>query len=176
VELQQTVRNSAPVSRRIAPGPAIFIGLNAIAHKSVEGEMDPNENDQRLKDVHQTIQDLAQKYKASDTKLINEIAEWMAAEVKRRKKLDHSEAANEIRQRLQNPLDALAIDRLKLIVGTQERNDRDGSIRQVYRLGPPVLRAFRELTRKTVRWGKNDRYWVAVKQKKPPPMADRVSP
>jgi hypothetical protein len=106
---------------------------------------------------------------ASDTKLINEIAEWMAVEVKRRKKLDHNEAANEIRQRLQNagPLDELAMDRLKLIVVTQERNDHDGSIREVYRLGPPILRAFRELTGKTVRWGKNDRYWVAVKQKSP---------
>ena len=177
VELQQTVRNSAPVSRRIAPGPLIFIGLNAIAHKTAGGEMDPKRNERKLKNAHlQVAVDLAQKRRASDTKLINEIAGWMAVEVKRREKLDHNEAANEIRQRLQNPLDALAIERLKLIVVTQERNDRDGSIREVYRMGPPVLRAFRELTGKTVRWGKNDRYWVAVKQKKPSPMADRVSP
>lgn len=53
----------------------------------------------------------------------------------------------------------------KLIIEVQERNDRDGSIREVYRFIPPLLEKFRGLTGNTVRWGKKDRYWVVVKPK-----------
>jgi hypothetical protein len=87
--------------------------------------------------------------------LINEIAEWMAAGVKDSGKLDHHEAANFIRQRRRDE-----VMKWKLIVETQERDDRDGSIREICQFSPPVLDKFRELTGKTVRWGKKDRYWV----------------
>jgi hypothetical protein len=94
----------------------------------------------------------------SSDKLIAEIVEWLAAEVKRRGTLNHHEAAKAVRER--SPY-------LKVIRGfisvDQERNDSDGSTREVYRFGPRVLKAFGGLTGKTVRWGKNDRYWVAVK-------------
>jgi hypothetical protein len=126
-------------------------------------EMDPKEKGREQKSRHLTlIVDLARSHNSARTKEINEIAEWMAAEVKRRGKLDHHEAANAIRMR--SPYLDVTGGR-GLILANQERNDRNDSIREVYRFGPPVLQAFRELTGKTVRWGKNDRYWVVVKPK-----------
>jgi hypothetical protein len=105
-----------------------------------------------------SIINLGRKYVAARTKLIRETAEWMAAEVKDRGILDHHEAANAIRRRGH-------YEESELIREARERNDRDGSIREVYRFCPPVLQAFRELTGNTVRWGKRDRYWVQVKPK-----------
>jgi hypothetical protein len=116
----------------------------------MEGEMVAGE-----KERSQVILNLARKHNAAKTRLITEIAEWMAAEVKDRGKLDHHEAANAIRQRRYND-----VMPWKLIIETQERNDRDGSIREVCRFSPPVLERFRELTRNTVKWGKKGRYWV----------------
>jgi hypothetical protein len=106
----------------------------------------------------------ALKHTAPKRTLINEIAEWMAAEVKDRGKLDHHEAANAIRKR--RPHDVML---WKLIVEARERNDRDGSIREVCRFSPPVLEAFRKLTGNTVRWGKKDRYWVDSSRKREAP-------
>jgi hypothetical protein len=93
-----------------------------------------------------------------DTKLIDEIVEWMATEVKHHKVLDHHEAAKAIFGRL-----GLQAAMGGVILVAQEGNDRNGSIEEVYRFSAPVLHAFRKLTGKMVRWGKNDRYWVAVK-------------
>jgi hypothetical protein len=95
-----------------------------------------------------------------DTKLINETIEWMAMEVKRHKVLNHHEAAKTI-------LDRLGVGALwdGLVLVTQERDDRNGSIRELYRFGPAVLEAFRQLTGKTVRWGKRNRNWYAVRLK-----------
>jgi hypothetical protein len=107
----------------------------------MEGEMVAGEKD-----------DLARKHNAAKTRLINDIAEWMAAEVKDRGKLDHHEAANAIRKR--GHLEST------LIIEAQELIYRDASFRKVYRFSPPVLEKFRELTGNTVRWGKKDRYWV----------------
>jgi hypothetical protein len=120
------------------------------------------EKERELKHAHlQAAFNLAQKHKAAETRLINEIAEWIAAEVKDRGKLDHHEAANAIRQRryYEGMLGS------KLIIEARERDDRDGSIRAVYRFSPPVLEAFGKLTGNTVKWGKKDRYWVVVKPK-----------
>jgi len=96
----------------------------------------------------------------TDTKLINETVEWMATEVTRCTVLDHHKAAKAILERL-----GFRAVMGGLILVTQERHDGNGSIREVCRFSPPVLQAFREMTGKTVRWGKNDRYWVAVKPK-----------
>jgi hypothetical protein len=101
---------------------------------------------------------LGRQQDAAKARLINEIAEWMAAEVKDRGKLDHHEAANAIRQRPRY-YDVM-VGLSKQVIETQERDDRDGSIREVCRFSPPVLEKFRELTGNTVRWGKKDRYWV----------------
>ena len=125
--------------------------------------MDPKEKG--LEHKHRQlglIIDLARRHNSARTRVINEIAEWMAAEVKRREILNHHEAANAVRGRLPY---LEVIGGRGLILVDQERNERNGSIREVYRFGPPVLQAFRELTGKTVKWGKNDRYWVAVKPK-----------
>ena len=92
---------------------------------------------------------------AAKTRSIDETAEWMAAEVKDRGKLEHHEAANDIRQRRHYEM-----MRFNLIIKVRERNDRDGSIREICQFSPLVLDKFRELTGKTVRWGKKDRYWV----------------
>jgi hypothetical protein len=81
---------------------------------------------------------------------------FQEAEVKDRGKLDHHDAANAIRQR--HRYDVMALS--KPVIETQERDDRDGSIREVCRFSPPVLEKFRELTGNTVKWGKKDRYWV----------------
>jgi hypothetical protein len=125
--------------------------------------MDLKEKGREQKHRHlELIMDLARRHNSARTRVINEIAEWMAAEVRRHGKLDHHEAANAIRGR--SPY-LEVIGGRGLILTDQERNDRNGSIREVYRFGPPVLQAFRELTGKTVRWGKNERYWVAVKPK-----------
>ncbi len=124
--------------------------------------MDPKEKGLEHKHRQQVIIDLARRNNSARTRVINEIAEWMAAEVKRRGILDHHEAANAIRGRL--PYLEVTGGR-GLVLVDRERNDGDGSIREVYRFGPPVLQAFRELTGRTVRSGKNDRYWVAVKPK-----------
>jgi hypothetical protein len=114
----------------------------------MEGEMVAGELER-----FQVILDLARKQNAAKTRVITEIAEWMAAKVKDRGKLDHHEAANFIRQ-------WRGYDSTKLIIEARERDDRDGSIREICRFSPPVLEKFRELTGKTVRWGKKDRYWV----------------
>jgi hypothetical protein len=100
------------------------------------------------------------RHDAAKTRAVDGVAEWMAAQVRNRGKLDHHEAANAIRDG--RPIEVML---WKLIVGAQERNDRDGSIREVYRFSPPVLEKFRMLTGNAVRWGKKDRYWVAVKPK-----------
>ena len=90
----------------------------------------------------------AREHNAPRTRLINEIAEWMAAGVKDRGKLDHHEAANFIRRRRRDE-----VMKWNLIVETQERDDRDGSIREICQFSPLVLDKFGELTGKTVRWG-----------------------
>jgi len=95
---------------------------------------------------------------------IRETAEWMAAEVKRCGRLDHHEAANAIRMRLPGFLEVIW-GKKALVYVAQERDDRDGSMREVYRFCPEVLEAFKELTGKTVKWGKQNRYWIAVKPK-----------
>jgi hypothetical protein len=105
---------------------------------------------------------LARRHNPLTSRLIRETAEWMATEVKRCGRLDHHQAANAIRQR--SPYHELFGGRALTYV-TQERDDRDGSIREVYRFGPAVLEAFKELTGKTVKWGKQNRYWIAVKPK-----------
>lgn len=102
----------------------------------------------------------ARKNETTKIKLISEIVGWMAAEVARRGKLNHHEAANEMRQR--SPYEV--IGGIGLIHIVQERDDRDGSIREVYRFGPAVLEAFKELTGKTVKWGKQNRYWIAIRR------------
>jgi hypothetical protein len=89
----------------------------------------------------------------ADPKLVNETVEWMVTEVKRRRRLDHHEAAEAILERV-----GLQASTGRLIMVVQEHDDRDGSIREVYRFTPSVLQAFRELTGKTVKWGKHDRY------------------
>lgn len=126
--------------------------------------MGAKENEREHKYEHlQLVIDLARRHKSADTRKVYEIAEWMAAEVKRRGMLHHHEAADAVRKRMSPYLELI---RPKgLISREQERDDRNGSIREVYRFGPAVLDAFKELTGKTVRWGKNDRYWVAVKPK-----------
>jgi len=96
----------------------------------------------------------------ADIKLVNETVEWMATEVKRRTSLNHHEAAKATLNRL-----GFQAVMGGLILVAQERHDGKGSIREVYRFSLPVLQAFLELTGKTVRWGKDDRYWVAVKPK-----------
>jgi hypothetical protein len=63
-------------------------------------EMDLKEKGRGQKNRHSAlIVDLARRHNSARTKKINEIAEWMAAEVKGRGKLDHHEAANAIRMR-----------------------------------------------------------------------------
>ena len=96
----------------------------------------------------------------ADAKLINEIVEWLATEVQCRKVLNHHEAAKTILERLGS---GAAWN--ELILMAQERDERDGSMREVYRFGPAVLQAFRELTGKTVNWGKQNCNWFAVKAK-----------
>jgi hypothetical protein len=91
-----------------------------------------------------------------DGKLMNEIIEWMATEVKRHEVLNHHKAAKTI-------LERLGVEALwrGVIVLAQEHDDCNGSIREVYRFSPAVLEAFRQLTGKTVRWGKWNRNWYA---------------
>ena len=96
----------------------------------------------------------------ADAKLIDEIVEWMATEVKRGKVLNHHEAAKTILERLGNR----AVWE-ELILTAEERDDHDGSMREVYRFGPVVLEAFAKLTGKTVNWGKQNRNWFAAKPK-----------
>jgi hypothetical protein len=98
----------------------------------------------------------------ADTELTTETVEWMAKEVRHRKVLDHHEAAKATLEKLG----------LQAVMGglvLRAHHDGNGSSREVYRFSPRVLQAFRELTRKTVRWGKKDRYWVTVKPKHVPP-------
>jgi hypothetical protein len=117
----------------------------------MENEMDASEKEREL----QLALIAARPYIAAKARLTNEIAEWMAAQVRDRGKLDHHEAANAVRRRA--PHDVMLWNP---IIEAQERNDRDGSIREVYRFSPSVLEKFRALTGNTVRWGKKDRYWV----------------
>jgi hypothetical protein len=142
----------------IAAGPAILIGSNAIAHKTEEGAMDPKEKkrESNLPYAIPWIGNINGELIA-DTKLINETVEWLATEVKRRGALKHHDAAEAIIERL-----GLQAAMGGLVLMTRERDDGDGSIREVYRFSPPVLQALRKRTGKTVRWGKHDRYWVAV--------------
>ena len=77
------------------------------------------------KERFQVILNLARKNNAAKTRLINDIAEWMAAEVKDRGKLDHHEAANAIRQRRGYEV----MLEWNLIIEERERNDRDGFAR-----------------------------------------------
>jgi len=124
----------------------------------------PNENEQELNLPYTWTAignpNAADSALITDTAMINETVEWMATEVTRRTRLDHHKAAKAIFERL--GLRALMGG---LILVTQERHDGNGSIREVCRFRPPVLQAFRELTGKTVKWGKNGRYWIAVKPK-----------
>jgi hypothetical protein len=103
----------------------------------------------------------ARSVSSSRSSDIDELAEWIAAEVKKRGILDHHEAANTILQRR----GGLCLIPFRLVIQARERNDLDGSVREVYRFSAPVLEAFRKMSGKTVRWGKEDRYWVAVKPK-----------
>ena len=172
VELQYIVRNSTPVSRRIATGPTSIIESNVITHKLYEMEMHRrNERPDYLrwtKIGENTIigrsvslnSNAAVSKPIADAKLIDEIVEWMATEVKRRNALNHHEAAKTILERLGNR----AVWE-ELILTAEERDDHDGSMREVYRFGPVVLEAFAKLTGKTVNWGKQNRNWFAAKPK-----------
>jgi hypothetical protein len=153
VELQHVVHNSAPVSRRIATGPAVFIESNAIVHKTKEGAMNPKENEREPNPFFLPFADPSGEWIA-DPKLINEAVEWLATEVKRRPVLKHHDAVKAV-------VETLGPQAKMLALMTQERDDRDGSMRWVYRFTPPVLQAFRKRTGKAVRWGKHGRYWMA---------------
>jgi hypothetical protein len=123
--------------------------------------MDQKEEEMEHRSRHMgLIIDLARRNKLARAKVINEIAEWMAAEVKLHGKLDHHDAASAIRRRL--PYLEMIGGR-GLILVEQEHHDRTGAVREVLRFGSPVLEAFRDLTGKSVRWGKANRYWIAVK-------------
>jgi hypothetical protein len=128
--------------------------------------MDPKENDRELRAPYMTgwtvigNPNTGDPKPIVDTKLIDATVEWMATEVERHKVLHHDKAAKAWFERLgfQAALGGL-------ILVASERNDRNDTIEEVYRFSEPVLCAFRKLTGKTVRWGKNDRYWVAVTAK-----------
>jgi hypothetical protein len=85
----------------------------------------------------------------ADFKLTSETIEWMVEEVKRRRHLNHHEAAEALLERL-GPQATTGL----LIMVVNEHDDRDGSILEAYRFTPSVLQAFRERTGNTVRWGK----------------------
>jgi hypothetical protein len=70
----------------------------------------------------------------ADPKSASEAIEWMVMEVKRRRRLNHHEAAEAILERLGPPA-----TRGLLIMVVNEHDDRDGSIREVYRFTPSVL-------------------------------------
>jgi hypothetical protein len=164
------VRNSAPVSRRIATGPTTIIESNVITHKLYEIEMrGRNERPDYLpwtKIGQNTIIGRRVSLNGNaavsnaDAKLVDEIIEWMETQVKRRKVLNHHEAAKTILERLGN---RAVLE--ELVLTAEEHDDRDGSTREVYRFGPAVLDAFRERTGKTVNWGKQNRNWFAAKPK-----------
>jgi hypothetical protein len=125
--------------------------------------MDPK-RERELKFMQsQLAVDYAKRRDAPDQTLTNEIVQWLAAEVIRRGVLDHNEAAQSIHE---NPRYRDLRLRRRIILLAEERDSRDGSIRKVFRFSPHVLHAFGELAGKTVRWGKDDRYWVAVRPKK----------
>jgi hypothetical protein len=155
------------MSRRIATSPAVFIDSNAIEDKIVEGAMDPNENERKPNVTRIAGWTVIGDPNATgtepivDTQLIDEIVEWMATEVERRKVLDHDEAAKIILER-----SGVRAVWGGVVLVAQESNTSNGSIEEVYRFSAPVLHAFRKLTGKTVRWGKDNRYWVAVKPKR----------
>jgi hypothetical protein len=129
-------------------------------------QMDPEENDRELQAPFMPFVavsiDPNTGDRIIDSKLIDMIVEWLAAEVKCRGVLDHHRAAKATleRHRFQEVLLMGG-----LILEALERNDGNDTIERVYRFSEPVLDAFRKLTGKTVRWGKRNRYWVAVEEK-----------
>jgi hypothetical protein len=78
---------------------------------------------------------------------VDEIVDWMAAEVERTGCLDHDAAALEIWKRY------------FLFTYHTEYTDKHGKTHRVRRLHPDVVKAFRRRTAKTVVAEKDDRAW-----------------